>query len=126
MDHNLARPVCITSLLQPPSRNQAAKMTMVSIIASSVESPVTVRAELLDALVEAVVLSADPRTRSAIIRSLVHEMCAAVRWLHGGDTTSDDAADVELASISQLAAAAQDHHWRMGLLGPGAAGSDLP
>jgi hypothetical protein len=99
-------------------------MTRVSIIASSVESPVVIPAELLDALVEAVVLSPDPRARSTIIRSLVHEMCAAVRWLHGGDTTFDDVADVELASISQLAAAAQDHHWRMSFLDPGAVWSD--
>jgi hypothetical protein len=97
-------------------------MTRVPTIASSVESPV-VPAELLDALVEAVVLSPDPRARSAVIRSLVHEMCAAVRWLHGG-TTFDDAADVELASISQLSTAAQDHHWRMSFLGAGAVESD--
>ena len=99
-------------------------MTTVSPFASSVDSQVVAPAELLDALVEAVVFSPDPRARSAVIRSLVHEMCAAVGWLHGGDTTFDDATDVELASISRLAAAAQDHHWRMSFLGTGAVGSD--
>jgi hypothetical protein len=100
-------------------------MTTVSTFASSADFRVVVPAELLDALVEAVVLPPDPRSRSAVIRSMVHEMCAAVRWLHGGDITFEDAADVELASISQLAAAAQDHHWRMSFLGAGAAGSDM-
>jgi hypothetical protein len=114
MDHTFACAVRVTSLPQQP----------VQEFAISGESQVVVPAELLDALVEAVVFSPDPRARSAVIRSLVHEMCAAVRWLHGGDTTFDDAADVELASISQLAAAAQDHHWRMSLLGAGAVGSD--
>jgi hypothetical protein len=99
-------------------------MTTVSPIARSVDSQVVVPAELLDALVEAVVLSPDPRTRSAVIHSLVNEMCAAVGWLHGSDTTLDDVAEAELASIGQLAAAAQDHSWRMGGLGSGAAGSD--
>ena len=97
-------------------------MTTVSSFASLVE-PQVVPAELLDALVEAVVFSPDPRARSAVICSLVQEMCAAVRWLHGGDTTFDDAADVELASISQVAAAAQNHHWRMSFLGSGTTGA---
>jgi hypothetical protein len=97
-------------------------MTRLPTFASSVESRVVVPAELLDALVEAVVFSPDPQVRSAVIRSLVHEMCAAVGWLHGGDTAFDDAANVELASISQLAAAAQDHHWRMSSIGTGTVG----
>jgi hypothetical protein len=99
-------------------------MTTVSTLASSVDSQVVVPADLLDALVETVVFSPDPRARSAVIRSLVHEMCAAVGWLHGSDTTVDDAAEVELASISQLTAAAQDHHWRMSFLRASAAGMD--
>jgi hypothetical protein len=98
-------------------------MTTVSTFASSVDSQLVVPAELVDVLVEAVVFSPDPRARSAVIHSLVHELCAAVGWLHGSDTTYDDAADVELASISQLAAAAQDHHWRMSFLGTGTEGS---
>ena len=99
-------------------------MTRASTFASSVESQVVLPAELLDALVEAVVFSPDPRTRAAVIRSLVHEMCAAVQWLHSGDTTFGDAAEVELASIRQLAAAAQDHYWRMSFLRAGAVRSD--
>ena len=99
-------------------------MTRLPTFASSDVSRVVVPAELLDALVEAVVFSPDPQVRSAIICSLVREMCAAVEWLHGGDTTFDAAANVELASIGRLAAAARDHHWRMSLLGAGAVGSD--
>jgi hypothetical protein len=98
-------------------------MTTVSPFASSVEPQDVVPAEVLDALVEAVVFAPDPRARSAVIRSLVHEMCGAVRWLHSGDSTFNDAADVELASLSQLAAAAHDHHRRMSLLSAGAVGS---
>ena len=98
-------------------------MTTVYTFPSLVE-PQVIPAELLDALVEAVVFSPDPPARSAVIRSLVHEMCAAVRWLHGGDATFDDAADIELASISQLAAADQDHHWRMSFLDGGAMGTE--
>jgi hypothetical protein len=98
-------------------------MTRVSTPASLIDSQVVVPAELLDALVEAVVFSPDPQARSAVIRSLVREMCAAVEWLHGS-ATLDDVADVELASIGRLAAVAQDHHWRMSLLRAGAVGSD--
>ncbi len=98
-------------------------MTRASTLASSIDSQVVIPAELLDALVEAVVFSPDPQARSAVIRSLVREMCAAVEWLHGGATLGD-VVDVELASIGRLAAAAQDHHWRMSLLGAGAVGSD--
>ena len=100
-------------------------MTRLSTFASSAEFQVVVPAELLDALVEAVVFSPDPQARAAVIRSLVHEMCAAVVWLHSGDTTVDDAVNVELASISQLAAAAKDHHWRMSSIDT-SAGSDKP
>jgi hypothetical protein len=100
------------------------RITTESAFASSVESQVVVPAELLDLLVEAVVISPDASARSAVICSLVREMCAAVRWLHGTDITFDDAADVELASISRLAAAAQDHQWRMSFLGAGVVGSD--
>jgi hypothetical protein len=99
-------------------------MATQSAFASSAEPQPTVPAELLDALVEMVVISPDPQARSAVIRRLVHEMCAGVRWLHGSDITFEDAADVELASISQLAAAAEDHHWRMSFLGAGVVGSD--
>jgi hypothetical protein len=97
--------------------NQAWPMATESVAGSSAGSQVVVPAELLDALVEVVVVSPDPSARSAVIRRLVHELCATVQWLHGSDITFDDAADIELASISQLAAAAQDHHWRMSLLG---------
>ena len=100
------------------------QITTESALTSSVESQVVVPAELLDLLVEAVVMSPNAPARSAVICSLVREMCAAVRWLHGGDKAFDDAADVELASISQLAAAAEDHQWRMSFLGAGAVRSD--
>jgi hypothetical protein len=63
----------------------------------------------LDAIVEAVALPRDPWARSAVVCSLVNQMCAAVGWLHEPDTPLANATDVELASIGQLAKAAQDH-----------------
>lgn len=76
---------------------------------------VVVAGELLDAVVKAVVTPPDPRARSAVIGILVHTMFAAVGWLHDSDTTPDDASNDELASVGQLATAAQDHQLRMRL-----------
>ena len=73
--------------------------------------------ELLDALVEAVVLPADPRARSAIIWRLVKEMCDTVEWRHERDKQFGRAADAELASIRRLAGAARDHRRCMAAFG---------
>ena len=97
-------------------------MSTVSVVASSVDSQGVVSAELVDAVVEAVMLSPDPRARSAALCSLVSERCAVVVSLHGDESTLSGAAGVELASVGQLAAAARDHHWRMTFLYAGAAG----
>ncbi|HWI00275.1 MAG TPA: hypothetical protein VNT27_08080 [Propionibacteriaceae bacterium] len=81
-------------------------------------------AELLDAVVEAVVTSPDPRARAAVIASMVHEMCAAARWLHETDTPLEDATAQELVSIGLVAQAAQDHYLRMSSLCASGAGRD--
>ncbi len=81
-------------------------------------------AEMLDTVVEAVVTSPDPRTRAVVIASMVHEMCAAARWLHETDTPLDDATAQGLASIGLVAQAAQDHYLRMSSLFVGGAGKD--
>jgi hypothetical protein len=73
--------------------------------------------ELLDALVEAVVLPADPRARSAVIWRLVQEMCDTVEWRHGRDKKFGRARDAELASIRRLASAARDHRRSMAAFG---------
>ena len=91
-------------------------MSQVSVVASSVDSQGAVSADLVDAAVEAVMLSPDPRARSAVLYSLVSEMCAAVASLHGDETTMSAAADMELISAGRLVAAARDHHWRMAFL----------
>ena len=99
-------------------------MNSMSTVVDSADSQVVVAGEFLDAIVEAVVLPRDPWARSAVVCSLVNEMCAAVGRLHEPDTPLAAATDVELASIGQLAKAAQDHHWRMSWLRPGVAGRD--
>jgi hypothetical protein len=77
----------------------------------------TIPDELLDALVEAVVLPADPRARSAIIWRLVQEMCDTVEWRHDRDRKFGRASDAELTSIRRLARAARDHRRCMAALG---------
>ena len=71
------------------------------------------------------VTSPDPRARDAIIDSLVHELCTAVGWLlQDSDTPLDDATNEVLASIGQLATAAQDHYLLVSSLRTSAAGMD--
>jgi hypothetical protein len=77
----------------------------------------TIPGELLDALVEAVVLPADPRARSAVIWRLIQEMCDTVEWRHGRDKKYGRATDAELASIRRLANAARDHRRCMAAFG---------
>ena len=69
--------------------------------------------ELIDSLIEAVVLPTDPLARSAVISELLHELFAAVDWLHGTATLPDDSVAEETASLRQLVVAAQDHERRM-------------
>jgi hypothetical protein len=98
-------------------------MTTVLTLGDLANSPSVFAAEMLDA-VEAVVTSPDPRARAAVIASMVHEMCAAARWLHETDTPLDDATAQGLASIGLVAQAAQDHYLRMSSLFVGGAGKD--
>ena len=83
---------------------------------SLAEPTAPVSGEVIDALIEAVVLPPDPQARAVVISSLIGEMCAAVEWLHGSDTTPADRADDERASIRRLAAAAHDHRQRMSVV----------
>ena len=88
-------------------------MTSVIPFVGSADSESFVAREQLDALVQAMGLPRDARTRAAIICGLVHEMCAAVEARHGSDDSRGDVTDDELLSIRQLASAAQDHRLRM-------------
>ena len=99
-------------------------MSTVSLVASSVDLQGVISAELVDAVVEVIVLSPDPRARSAVLCSLVSEMCAAVGSVNGDDPAQSGAAGIELTSIEQLSAAAHDHHWRMSFLHTASVGSD--
>ena len=60
----------------------------------------------------------DPGARSAVVCSLVHELCTALEWLDGDETTPGEASN-EAISIQQLASAAQDHHLRLTRSGSG-------
>src|SRR4026208_2048349 len=100
-------------------------MTTETIVPRTPYPYTAIPGELLDALVEAVVLPADPRARSAVIwrlvqemwgtgagwaaiGRLVREMCDTVEWRHGRDKKFGRATDAELASIRRLASAARD------------------
>ena len=91
-------------------------MTAVSTINGSASANTLVPGELIDLLIESVVLPYDPFARAASICNLLHEVCAAVEWLHDTETMLDDAPGVEVASLRQLVAAAQDHRRRMKIL----------
>jgi hypothetical protein len=126
----------MTSLLQQPVRERSRRfhaavplrsfaarcsgtrpggsvMTGASLFVVYPDSETFVTGELIDALIEAVVLPKDPHARSAVICTLVHEICEAVEWLHAGDEGFEEAANEELLSLRQVEAAAQDHHERM-------------
>jgi hypothetical protein len=92
--------------------HDGSTMTTDSASVGSTGSQIQLAGELLDALVEAVMHWPDARVRSAVISSLVQEMCAAVEWLHGSDALNN-AADQELVSLRRVVAAAQDHQERM-------------
>jgi hypothetical protein len=68
-----------------------------SVVYPNCETLVT--GELMDALIEAVLLSKDPHARSAVIWKLVDEICVAVEWLHASDDGVDEAANEELLSL---------------------------
>jgi hypothetical protein len=68
---------------------------------------------LQDALVEALVVPPDPCARSAVICTLIQEMCSIVDCLRGDETVEGRATEHELTSIRQVADAAHDHHIRM-------------
>ena len=91
-------------------------MTTVLTFGDSASSQGVFAAEMLDTVVEAVVTSPDPRARAAVIASMMHEMCAAARWLYETDMPLDDPTAQELASIGLVAQAAQDHYLRMSSL----------
>jgi len=98
-------------------------MTTEIIVPRTAYPYTTIPAELLDALVEAVVLPPDPRARSVVIWRLVQEICDTVEWRHGRDKRFGRAADAELASIRRLAGAARDHRRCMDALGSGDTGT---
>lgn len=85
------------------------------------DSQPTVTGELIDALIEAVVVPPDPRSRSAVICDLVQEISAAVQWQYPAEMVLDAVAQDELVSIRQLAIAAQDHRGRMDAAAAGTA-----
>ena len=92
-------------------------MTAFSTIRGSSSVSALVPGELIDSLIESVVLPHNPLARAIVICDLLREMCAAVEWLQGTETTPDDAVGRELASLRQLVAAAQDHQRRMETFG---------
>lgn len=72
-----------------------------------------IRGELLDALIEVVLHARGPAARATVISELVQEMCAVVQWLHDSGLVADDPRADELASITRLSRAAQDHQRQM-------------
>ena len=98
-------------------------MTTTTIVPRTTYPHTTVSGDLLDALVEAVVLPPDPRARSAVTWRLIREMCETVEWLHERNKGSGRATDEELASIRQLARAADEHRLRMAAFGSDHAGA---
>ena len=92
-------------------------MAAVSTFNGSASASTLVPGELIDSLIESVVLPYDPFARAASICNLISELCAAVEWLYATETTLDDVPGVEVASLRQLVAAAQDHQRRMRILG---------
>ena len=97
-------------------------MSAVSTSIRFADSDSLLPGELIDSLIEAVVLPPDALARVARVCNLVDELCAAVEWLHGSETTLSDTAAIELSSLRQLVVAAQDHQRRMRTsFGPGGA-----
>ena len=90
----------------------------------SASASTLVPGELIDSLIESVVLPYDPFARAASIRNLLHEVSAAVEWLHNTETMLDDAPGVEVASLRQLVAAAQDRR-RMKIRGADGTGQSV-
>ena len=88
-------------------------MTAVSTSNRFADSDSLLSGELIDSLIEAVVLPPDALARAARVCNLVDELCAALEWLHGSETILSDTAGIELSSLRQLVAAAQDHQRRM-------------
>ena len=77
-------------------------MTAVSTSNRFADSDSLLSGELIDSLIEAVVLPPDALARAVRVCNLVDELCAAVDWLHGSETTLSDAAGIELSSLRQL------------------------
>ena len=88
-------------------------MTAVTTSIRVPDSDSLLSGELIDSLIEAVVLPPDALVRAARVCTLVDELCAALEWLHGSETTLSCTAGIELSSLRQLVAAAQDHQRRM-------------
>jgi len=70
---------------------------------------ITLRAEVADAVSEAVAAPPTPAARAAAIAYLIGEMYEAVQWRVGAEGSGD-----ELASLGQVVAAVQAHVDRMG------------
>ncbi len=97
-------------------------MTAETTVPPLAEFDPSISGELLDALIEAVVLPPDPHARSAVICTLVQEMCSTLEFLQGSENGSGRATDYELSSMHQLARAAYDHRLRMTFTPNGQAG----
>ena len=88
-------------------------MTAVTTSISVPDSDSLLSGELIDLLIEAVVLPPDALVRAERVCNLVDELCAALEWMHGSETTLSDTAGIELSSLRQLVTAAQDHQRRI-------------
>jgi hypothetical protein len=95
-------------------------MTAASVTSSISGSRGLLAGELVDSLIEAVVLPADPLARSAVVCDLINELCDAVDWLHATEPQSNGSRAEETASLRQLVVAAHDHQLRMRTLCNGA------
>ena len=65
-----------------------------------------------DAVVEAVVAAPDPWARAAIIAAIIHDLCAAVEWVHS-DTPATTTTPAELDGIRRLSWCADSHRIQM-------------
>ena len=66
-----------------------------------------------DAVVEAVVAAPDPGARAAVIAAIIHDLCAAVEWVHGDTPAATTCAAAELEGIRRLSWCADSHRVRM-------------
>ena len=74
----------------------------------TLSSTITLSADVIDAVSEAVAAPPYPAARASVIADLVTEMYATVQWRLG-----DVNADAELASLQRVVAEVQAHRDRM-------------